>query len=161
MIHPVELEIEQADILRENMQSKILEIENTLTEITQLTESANVVGNNSTPPTTQNNSTPPTQQNNQTESILAMAGFEEMQGSGTPSQSEITTQSSHQTNQPSVKLQKLNLKKFQGDITTWSTFWDTFESAIDKNPTLSDIDKFNYLNSLFENTVQWLIQYPD
>ena len=149
----VELEIEQADILRENMQSTILEIENTLTEITQSNESANIVIENSpTPPTPQNSSNPPTPQNNQTETVLAMAGFEEMQGPGSPSQSGITTQSSHQMNQPSVKLPKLNLKKFRGDITTWSTFWDTFESAIDKNPSLSDIDKFNYLNSLLENT---------
>ena len=37
----VELEIEQADILRENMQSTIFEIENALTEIAQPTESAN------------------------------------------------------------------------------------------------------------------------
>ena len=143
----VELEIEQADILRENMQSTILEIENTLTEITQSNESANIVIENSpTPPTPQNSSNPPTPQNNQTETVLAMAGFEEMQGPGSPSQSGITTQSSHQMNQPSVKLPKLNMKKFRGDITTWSTFWDTFESAIDKNPSLSDIDKFNYLN---------------
>ena len=34
----------------------------------------------------------------------------------------------------------------------WSTFWDTFESAIHKNTNLSDIDKFNYLHSLLENT---------
>ena len=149
----VELEIEQADILRENMQSTMLEIENTLTEITQSNEPANIVIENSpTPPTPQNSSNPPTPQNNQTETVLAMAGFEEMQGPGSPSQSGITTQSSHQMNQPSVKLPKLNLKKFRGDITTWSTFWDTFESAIDKNPSLSDIDKFNYLNSLLENT---------
>jgi hypothetical protein len=135
------------------MQSTILEIENTLTEITQSNESANIVIENSptpptpqnspTPPTTQSSSTPPTPQNNQTETVLAMAGFEEMQGTGSPSQSGITTQSSHQMNQPSVKLPKLNLKKFRGDITTWSTFWDTFESAIDKNPSLSDIDKIN------------------
>ena len=103
----VELEIEQADILG-NMQPTILEIENTLTEITQSNESANIVIENSpTPPTPQNSSTPPTPQNNQTETVLAMAGFEEMQGPSSPSQSGITTQSSHQMNQPSVKLPKL------------------------------------------------------
>ena len=30
-------------------------------------------------------------------------------------------------------------------------FWDTFESAVHKNPTLSSINKFNYLNSLLES----------
>ena len=49
-----------------------------------------------------------------------------------------------------VKLPKLALKKFNGDLTKWTTFWDIFESAIDTNPDLTDIDKFNYLNSLLE-----------
>ena len=51
-----------------------------------------------------------------------------------------------------VKLPKLSLKKFRGDLTRWATFWDTFESAIHNNSSLSDIDKFNYLNSLLEAT---------
>ena len=167
----VELEIEQADILRENMQSTILENENALTEIAQPTESAKGVvesnssplpppQQNSTPPSPQQNSTPPSPQHNPTqqasqtnqiETVLAIAGFEEVQGPGLPGHSGITTQSSHQNNQPSVELPKLSLKKFSGDVTTWTTFWDTFESAIHKNPNLSDIDKFNYLNSLLEN----------
>ncbi|XP_065917691.1 uncharacterized protein [Dysidea avara] len=49
-----------------------------------------------------------------------------------------------------VKLPKLSLKRFNGDITQWSTFWDTFKSSIDSNPGLSNIDKFNYLKSLLE-----------
>ena len=51
-----------------------------------------------------------------------------------------------------VKLPKLSLKKFNGDLTKWITFWDTFESAVHRNSTLSSIDKFNYLNSLLEST---------
>ena len=149
----VKLEIEQADILRENMQSTIFEIENALTEIAQSTESAKgVVETNSSPLPPQQNSTPKASQTNQIETVLAMEGFEEVQGPGLPGHSGITTQSSHQNNQPSVKLPKLSLQKFSGDITTWSTFWDTFESVIHKNPNLSDIDKFDYLNSLLENT---------
>ena len=158
----VELEIEQADILRENMQSTIFEIENALTEIAQSTESAKSVvetnssplppQENSTPPSPQHNPTPQASQTNQIETVLAMAGFEEVQGPELPGHSGVTTQSSHQNNQPSVKLPKLSLKKFSGDITAWSTFWDIFESAIHKNPNLSDIDKFNYLNLFLENT---------
>ena len=48
------------------------------------------------------------------------------------------------------KLPKLVLPKFRGDITTFSTFIDSFESAIDKKPELSVIDKFNHLFSLVE-----------
>ena len=49
-----------------------------------------------------------------------------------------------------VKLQKLALKTFNGDLTKWATFWDSFESSIHNHPGLSDINKFNYLNTLLE-----------
>ena len=48
------------------------------------------------------------------------------------------------------RLPKLTLPKFNGDVTKWTTFWDSFKSAIDENPQLAPIDKFNYLNSLLE-----------
>ena len=51
-----------------------------------------------------------------------------------------------------VKLPKLVIHNFGGDITGWTTFWDSFESAIDRNPGLSEIDKFNYLKSLLEKS---------
>ena len=44
-----------------------------------------------------------------------------------------------------VKLLKLVIRNFGGDITGWTTFWDSFESAIDRNPGLSEIDKFKLL----------------
>ena len=53
---------------------------------------------------------------------------------------------------PHMKLPKLSLKKFNGELTKWTTFWDTFESVVHTNPVLSDIDKFNYLTSLLEST---------
>ncbi len=49
-----------------------------------------------------------------------------------------------------VKLPKLTLKRFNGDLTRWTAFWDSFQSAIHDNPSLSDVDKFNYLNSQLE-----------
>ena len=51
-----------------------------------------------------------------------------------------------------VKLPKLSLKKFNGDLTQWTTFWDTFEAAVHQNPALTSIDKFSYLTSLLEST---------
>ena len=54
---------------------------------------------------------------------------------------------------PKVKLPKLTLKKFNGDLTKWTTFWDSYESSIHHNFHLSDIDKFIYLNSLLEGPV--------
>jgi len=51
-----------------------------------------------------------------------------------------------------VKLPKLTLKRFNGDITQVSTFWDIFQSSVDGNSGLSNIDKFNYLRSLLEGS---------
>ena len=53
---------------------------------------------------------------------------------------------------PQVKLPKLSIKKFNGDLTRWVTFWDAFNSSIHTNPTLSSVDKFNYLSSLLESS---------
>ena len=44
-----------------------------------------------------------------------------------------------------MKLPKLSIKKFGGDLTKWTTSWDTFDAAVHSNPHLSNIEKFNYL----------------
>lgn len=48
---------------------------------------------------------------------------------------------------PHVKLEKLSLPSFDGDILTFHAFWETFESRVDSNPRLNTIDKFDYLLS--------------
>ena len=53
---------------------------------------------------------------------------------------------------PKVKLPKLTLKRFNGDLTKWTPFWDSYESSIHRNPSLSEVDKFVYLNSLLEGS---------
>lgn len=50
-----------------------------------------------------------------------------------------------------VKLPKLILPHFGGNLMKWPSFWDSYESAVHKNPELSDIDKFNYMRSLLEH----------
>ena len=47
-----------------------------------------------------------------------------------------------------VKLPKLRPKRFSGKVQEWQEFWDSFESSIHNNETLSDVDKFCYLRSL-------------
>lgn len=47
-------------------------------------------------------------------------------------------------------LQKIKLKKFYGDPISSNPFWDSFEGAVDDNPGLSDIDKFNQSRNLLE-----------
>lgn len=62
---------------------------------------------------------------------------------------------SHQQSQPSpsapkvrVRLPKLEVRKFDGKLHEWQEFWDSFESAIHRNETLGDSDKFSYLRGL-------------
>lgn len=52
-----------------------------------------------------------------------------------------------------VKLLKLVLLKFRGDVIQWQNFWDSFNSVIYLNLYLSLIDKFNYLYVLLEGQV--------
>ena len=40
------------------------------------------------------------------------------------------------------------IKSFDGKLTEWTPFWDSFNSAIHENPELSKVDKFNYLRSM-------------
>lgn len=46
------------------------------------------------------------------------------------------------------------MRPFNGDITTWNTFWESYDSAVHRNRDLSEIDKFNYLNSLLIGTAR-------
>ena len=46
-----------------------------------------------------------------------------------------------------VRLAKLEIEKFDGDVINWSSFWDQFSSAIHENDSLSKINKFIYLKS--------------
>ena len=47
----------------------------------------------------------------------------------------------------SVKLPKLEINSFNGDKLRWKEFWQSFENSIHNNPSLENIDKFNYLRS--------------
>ena len=47
-----------------------------------------------------------------------------------------------------VRLPKINMMSFDGDIMKWTQFWDLFERNIDRNTTLSDVNKFQYMKGL-------------
>ena len=53
-----------------------------------------------------------------------------------------------------AKLPELTLRKFDGDIIQWVTFWDAYKSAIHTNAKLSNIDKYTYLQSLLEGSAR-------
>ncbi|XP_065652958.1 uncharacterized protein LOC136080271 [Hydra vulgaris] len=58
----------------------------------------------------------------------------------------------------SMKLPKLTIQSFSGDILPWKGFWDQFSTAIDSNEDLSDIAKLNYLKSYLSGRAQKLIE---
>ena len=53
-----------------------------------------------------------------------------------------------------VKLPRLKLRAFAGDLTQWTPFWESFEAAVHTNSHLTPVEKFNYLNSVVEGTAQ-------
>ncbi|GFT35779.1 reverse transcriptase domain-containing protein [Trichonephila clavipes] len=50
----------------------------------------------------------------------------------------------------SVRLPKLQIDKYFGEPCLWLEFWNKFQNSIDKNETLTKVDKFSYLKSLLE-----------
>ena len=54
-------------------------------------------------------------------------------------------------NAKQVRLPKIELPKFSGNITAWPAFWDSYCSTIHNNDALSKIDKFKYLTSCLED----------
>ena len=49
-------------------------------------------------------------------------------------------------------LPKLKLHKFNGEVTKWQTFWDSYKCAIHEDPSLNLITKFSYLRDLLEGS---------
>ncbi|KAG5870691.1 hypothetical protein JTB14_003889 [Gonioctena quinquepunctata] len=47
-----------------------------------------------------------------------------------------------------VRLPKLELKHFNGDISAWPSFWEQFRTVVHENKELDAITKFNYLQSV-------------
>ena len=47
-----------------------------------------------------------------------------------------------------ARLPTLEVRKFDGKLHEWQEFWDLFESAIHRNESLRDVDKFSYLRGL-------------
>ena len=56
-----------------------------------------------------------------------------------------------------VKLPILEIPKFSGDLTKWTTFWESFEALVHKSG-LPTINKFTYLQSLLEGEARSVIQ---
>ena len=70
------------------------------------------------------------------------------------------TLSNNSSKEPSgvkIKLPSLKITTFDGDITTWQSFWDQYYSAIHSNIEISDTNTFNYSHSLLCEEVRSII----
>ncbi|XP_077508445.1 uncharacterized protein LOC144119775 [Amblyomma americanum] len=47
-----------------------------------------------------------------------------------------------------IKLPKLHLESFNGELANWQTFWECFRETVHENLSLSKAEKFHYLKSL-------------
>ncbi|ESP02106.1 hypothetical protein LOTGIDRAFT_111232 [Lottia gigantea] len=56
-----------------------------------------------------------------------------------------------------MKLPKLELTHFKGDVTTWTSWWDNYEATIHKSD-LPDVTKFTYLRSLLDSEAAAVIK---
>ena len=47
---------------------------------------------------------------------------------------------------------EIKLKHFAGDIVSWQTWWDQYESSVHNKNSIADVDKFSYLISLLDGS---------
>ena len=81
----------------------------------------------------------------------------EQQQHGTYSPSPTVNQQ-HSSFATKPQLPKITLPRFNGEVTKWNMFWDSFKSAIHSNEGVANIYKFNYLKSLIEGPAARAIQ---
>ena len=152
----LDAEVEQADVIKEKIGLCIMDIDQALERASshKVTDTASDDrsgdSSHTTPSTkdpasthTRSEGTPPTPPSTETADDPSSLPPPTDPGAGGATPSSSTA--------PHVKLPKLSIKKFNGDLTKWVTFWDSFDSSIHKNPSLSNVDKFNYLNSFLES----------
>ncbi|UYV62297.1 hypothetical protein LAZ67_2000060, partial [Cordylochernes scorpioides] len=66
--------------------------------------------------------------------------------------------SDKQLPESNVNLPKINLPIFNGDSTNWLSFREIFNSTINSNQTLTEIQKFQYLNASVKGPAEKLIR---
>ena len=74
-----------------------------------------------------------------------------------PKQTSSGSVASNSSFSASVRLPRLELPKFKGELTEWQSFWDRFEALVD-NGNLPVISKFSYLQSLLGGEAKSVIQ---
>ena len=65
-------------------------------------------------------------------------------------QESSSLNSSFIAQQAAIRLPKINLPKFGGDITEFNAFWQSFKCAVHTNENITGVHKMNYLMNLLE-----------
>jgi hypothetical protein len=58
---------------------------------------------------------------------------------------------------PTVKLPTIKLESFSGNIESWPRFWEQFQSSVDTNPSVSQINKHVFLRGYLEGEPKHLV----
>ena len=136
----LEEEIQQADQQVERVYGAIAKISKVLGAATQsLVRRAGPPTRTATPPAVADRPITPT-----TDAATDPPPRRESTDETLPSAALVTPASDR------VKLPKISLPHFRGNLMRWTAFFDSFNSAVHLNDRLSEIDKFNYLRSLLE-----------
>ena len=72
----------------------------------------------------------------------------------TPSASNVAsppTNHSLTSSGATTRLPKLNIPVFSGEALQWQSFWDCFEAAVHDNPSLTSVQKLNYLRAQLQH----------
>ena len=83
--------------------------------------------------------------------------FEKLKNSNLSIIPHDSSSSEPSTSEVKIKLPKLELPKFKGDITQWQGFWGQFNSSTYENKYLPDIEKCNYLKTFLTDSAYSLI----
>ncbi|XP_028157884.1 uncharacterized protein LOC114351044, partial [Ostrinia furnacalis] len=79
------------------------------------------------------------------------------------SQQKSTRQETHYTSSttqsPEVKLPRIEIPKFSGNYEAWPTFQDLFISLVDRNNTISGVQKLHYLKTSVTGEAELLLRH--
>ena len=82
-------------------------------------------------------------------------------GFGALGMNSVTNTSTRVSGSMGVKLPELKIKPFDGDISEWKSFIDTFEAAVGRKDNLTHIEKFAYLRGyLVGSALQCIEGFP-
>lgn len=90
------------------------------------------------------------------EAIIVLVRIEKEEAREAASEASSMS-SATRAGKPDVKLPKLVLPKFTGDVLEWQAFWDQFMAVV-HNSDLPEISKFTYLRSLLEGEAKEAIE---